>query len=59
MVAARGMAVASGGPQTVHLARFLALSGAHFGGWRHPSAQNVHPFDLDHYTDLAARAEAP
>lgn len=42
----------------MHLALFMALSGAHFGGWRHPDAVNANPFDLKRYTDLAAAAEA-
>jgi FMN-dependent oxidoreductase (nitrilotriacetate monooxygenase family) len=42
----------------MHLALYVSESGIHHGGWRHPAAAVVDPFDWTYYRDLAARAEA-
>ena len=42
----------------MHLALYLSESGIHLGGWRHPTATPVDPFDWTYYQDLAIRAEA-
>lgn len=42
----------------MHLALFVTEAGMHAGGWRHPDAAPVRPFDLGFYRDLAQKAEA-
>ncbi len=42
----------------MHLALLVSESGIHLGGWRHPAAAIVDPFDWTYYRDLAIRAEA-
>ena len=41
----------------MHLALYLSESGIHLGGWRHPAAATIDPFDWTYYRDLAMRAE--
>ncbi|PWC74142.1 LLM class flavin-dependent oxidoreductase [Azospirillum sp. TSH64] len=42
----------------MHLALFCTEAGMHAGGWRHPDAGAVRPFDLGFYRELALKAEA-
>ena len=42
----------------MHLNLFLNCRGHHEASWRHPDAAGFSVFDIHHYQDLAAKAEA-